>query len=148
MNPIEECFKCAQGKVTEHVEQDAQFKTLATVLNQMTDIVLPVDGVELLTIFSQGKAVASALSAYGTYVAKNQSVQSFFEDCYMSTVESIKSLDLEERNELFSAVFEMLLNAFLNFCALCTDQKSNSPAATTRLPVILCHHMYVLPPRN
>lgn len=61
---------CIQGKETLLVEVYAYFKNLETVLKQMTGIVGQLDGVELLTIASQGEVVASASGADGTYVVK------------------------------------------------------------------------------
>lgn len=75
-------------------------------------------------------------------------MQSFFEDCSISTGEDIESLDLEERNELFSVVSEMLLTAFMKVRALHADCNSSNATATTRIPVVLPHHMYAMRPRE
>lgn len=82
MDLVDELFKCIQGKNTVLVEQDTYFGNMASSLKYMANITSPLNGVNLLTVVSEGEVVASTLGSDETYVVTYSSIQSFLKNVH------------------------------------------------------------------
>lgn len=69
-----------------------------------------------------------SLGIDGTYIVKEDTLQSFFEDCYLRNRDDLDKLSIGDRQELFTTTGNMFPRAYIKIISLCAERYNNNYA--------------------
>lgn len=146
MEPVDECFRSAQGKDKLIMEHNARLELLCSRLKTLVGIEGPMSGFEMLleTDSSEGRISYDKIGVSGTFVVKEESVFSFLEDAYSRSTHDLERLGSSDRRTALRFISDLFLHVFVKVSQLRAERLTDNSSAVMSLPPVLPFQLFKL----